>query len=112
MSYYFRDEQLVEITLELKSSAKSIRKTEVTTKHGIAQFLLHMMEWIESKSFIWPVSVMIIEEYKKLLEVKEYVCFSSSCALADEEIVIQPMSFTQKEIGELKSAYHSIFNNH
>ncbi|QSE98542.1 malate dehydrogenase [Fulvivirga lutea] len=112
VSNYFSAKELEDISNELKLSARKIRETETATKYGIAQCVMHILEWIDRKDFILPVSMPINREYKELLDLKEDIFFSQPCTWLGEELITQPLEFNEKEIGELKSAYRSIFNHH
>lgn len=92
-----------EITIELKSAAKKIRKTEEATKYGVAQCAVDIMECFEKEeSSVRYVSYKLPEKLFQSLELKYPIFLSIPCFIGQNDIIDNWLyDFSLKEHNQL-----------
>jgi malate/lactate dehydrogenase len=103
------DQELKKIEVELKNSARNIRKTEKATKYGVAEVCLQLIiKTLNQQSSKEIVSVHIPDNLKNEFGIKNDLFVSLPVTLASGGFTYDHFTMNTKEKSEFQAALHSI----
>jgi len=104
---YLSENDKTKLTQQLKKSATYIRQTEKSTKYGVAQCVIHILNGLLSATANTkrPLSVRINNYYKQRLDIDKNIFISLWCALGNGTLEITPLpDLYPQEVDALRAA--------
>lgn len=106
----FSEEELEQLTSDLKNAATLIRETEKGTKYGVSECVCKILKaFVGMEDLALPLSIKINSFYKNLLKTNEDVVISLPVNIINKNLTISNMStFSEKEFLGLKLASNQL----
>lgn len=99
------EDQLQLIKQELIQSAFAIRQTERSTKYGIAETCLQLIQWLNHKgNDVLTVSIPLPSSLAKEMSIHGGLNISLPCTIKRQKIVVEDLNVSELEMDQLRLA--------